>query len=135
MAEFDAKKFIGDWGAGLVAMIGIFLIYMNTIFIGVIIYGILAHLTLATLLNVIFDEASLEKFKDRLKGIRRKSFLKRLQGRIILISFYGVSLYVLAIKGRWYLFALTIVLGCLQVILSRMCLDKGSKAALEKVQA
>lgn len=131
MTKNEIRKFISDWLAGAIALIGIFLIYTDTIFIGVLFYGVVMHALLLVYFNTIYSDVAFDKFMEKIK-MNHKTWLQKLFGRLQVAACFGISLYILALKGRWYLFILTCTTIVLCVILVKMVRKelRGSKAVL-----
>ena len=133
MEKGNLRQSIQDWMAAFVALFGLFLIYKDVTLIGVLLYGIVMHMLLLVYFNTLYNDVALTKFIDEVKAKRRhKTWLRRQIGRLQIAGCFALSLYVLAIKGRWYLFAVTctvIILGLfmVKIILKEL---RGSKMVL-----
>ena len=133
MDTVELKKFIGNWGAGFVALVGLFLIYTETTLIGVLLYGGVAHILLLVYLNTVFNEVEMASFLEKvIKERKTKTWLRRQLGRVQIGAYFAAALYVLAIRHRWYLFAVTCAIIILGGLLAKTVLTeiRGSKTAL-----
>jgi len=131
MTKGEMRKFINNWAVGFVSLVGLFLIYVDTTLIGVLMYGAMTHILLIVIFNTIYSDVALANFIEKVRK-NKKPWLHKLIGRLLMSAWFGVSLYVLALKDRWYLFVLTcalIILGAMLVNIMRKEL-RGSKMVI-----
>jgi len=131
MTKGEMRKFINNWAVGFVSLVGLFLIYVDTTLIGVLMYGAMTHILLIVIFNTIYSDVALANFIEKVRK-NNKPWLHKLIGRLLMSAWFGVSLYVLALKDRWYLFVLTcalIILGAMLVNIMRKEL-RGSKMVI-----